>query len=163
MSEPITLFLCGDVMTGRGIDQALPHPCSPELYEGYVRDARDYVRLAERHSGSIKRPMDYGDLWGVARDELERFSPEVRLINLETSITRHPGPLPGKGIHYRMHPDNAACLTAVNVNACALANNHVLDWQREGLAETLQVLDDLGIPHAGAGLERLEHVEAGVD
>ena len=22
----ITLFLCGDVMTGRGVDQVLPHP-----------------------------------------------------------------------------------------------------------------------------------------
>jgi len=25
-SDQITLFLCGDVMTGRGIDQVLPHP-----------------------------------------------------------------------------------------------------------------------------------------
>ena len=33
----ITLFLCGDVMTGRGIDQILPHPSNPKLYEPYVR------------------------------------------------------------------------------------------------------------------------------
>src|SRR5205814_631129 len=36
---PIRLFLCGDVMTGRGIDQVLPHPGNPELHEAYVRDA----------------------------------------------------------------------------------------------------------------------------
>ena len=30
------LFLCGDVMTGRGIDQVLPHPCDPALYEDYA-------------------------------------------------------------------------------------------------------------------------------
>ena len=48
----ITLFLCGDVMTGRGIDQMLRHPCIPILYEPYVRDARRYVELAEQASGS---------------------------------------------------------------------------------------------------------------
>jgi hypothetical protein len=25
----VTLFLCGDVMTGRGIEQILAHPCPP--------------------------------------------------------------------------------------------------------------------------------------
>jgi len=25
-TEPVTLFLCGEVMTGRSIDQILPHP-----------------------------------------------------------------------------------------------------------------------------------------
>ncbi|HEY8157335.1 MAG TPA: hypothetical protein VIF10_01405 [Methylobacter sp.] len=28
-SQTIMLFLCGDVMTGRGIDQVLPHPGNP--------------------------------------------------------------------------------------------------------------------------------------
>src|SRR5438128_2143909 len=49
------LFLCGDVMTGRGIDQALPHPANPILYEPYVRDAREYVHLAEKAHGPIPR------------------------------------------------------------------------------------------------------------
>lgn len=28
-THSVTLFLCGDVMTGRGIDQILPHPGEP--------------------------------------------------------------------------------------------------------------------------------------
>lgn len=52
----LTLFLCGDVMTGRGVDQILPHPVGPELRERYVNDARAYVRLAERANGPIPRP-----------------------------------------------------------------------------------------------------------
>jgi poly-gamma-glutamate capsule biosynthesis protein CapA/YwtB (metallophosphatase superfamily) len=44
----MTLFLCGDVMLGRGVDQILPHPGDPELREGHVSDARSYVRLAEQ-------------------------------------------------------------------------------------------------------------------
>lgn len=37
------IFLCGDVMSGRGIDQILTHPSEPQIYESYVNDARDYV------------------------------------------------------------------------------------------------------------------------
>jgi poly-gamma-glutamate capsule biosynthesis protein CapA/YwtB (metallophosphatase superfamily) len=31
MEASVTLFLCGDVMTGRGIDQILPHPAELHL------------------------------------------------------------------------------------------------------------------------------------
>jgi poly-gamma-glutamate capsule biosynthesis protein CapA/YwtB (metallophosphatase superfamily) len=150
-NDAVTLFFCGDVMTGRGIDQALPCPSSPELYEGYVHDARDYVALAEAAHGEIPTPVAFDYIWGDALGELDRFRPGVRLINLETSITRHATPWPHKGINYRMHPDNAPCLEAAGVNCCALANNHVLDWGLEGLRETCRVLDRMGIAHAGAG------------
>ena len=150
-SGPVTLFLCGDVMTGRGIDQLLPHPGKPQLFESYVRDARDYVSLAEATSGRIPVPVDFEYIWGAALDELARVRPAVRLINLETAITRHETPWPHKGINYRMHPDNAPCLQAAGIHCCALANNHVLDWDYPGLAETCRVLDSLDIRHAGAG------------
>jgi len=39
-ADSIRLFLCGDVMTGRGIDQVLPHPTDPTLHEPYIGDAR---------------------------------------------------------------------------------------------------------------------------
>ncbi|MGB5726232.1 MAG: hypothetical protein WBM52_03375, partial [Thiogranum sp.] len=38
-SRSVKLFLCGDVMTGRGIDQILPYPSSPEIYEPYMTSA----------------------------------------------------------------------------------------------------------------------------
>ena len=50
-TEPITLFLCGDVMLGRGIDQILPYPSIPRLYESYLDSAIDYVELAEAANG----------------------------------------------------------------------------------------------------------------
>ncbi|EPX62297.1 poly-gamma-glutamate synthesis protein / capsule biosynthesis protein capA [Cystobacter fuscus DSM 2262] len=149
--EALTLFLCGDVMTGRGIDQVLPHPCPPHLYESYVRDARDYVALAEEVNGPIPRPVGLDYIWGDALTELERRAPDVRLINLETSITTSEEWWPDKGIHYRMSPAHAACLTAARIGCCALANNHVLDWGYEGLRETLATLSRVGIATAGAG------------
>ena len=43
----VVLCLTGDVMTGRGVDQILPAPGDPRLWERYVDDARTYVELAE--------------------------------------------------------------------------------------------------------------------
>lgn len=147
----LTVFLCGDVMTGRGIDQVFPHPCPPDLYESYVRDARDYVALAEERNGPIPRPVGLDYIWGDALAELERRAPDVRLINLETSITTSEAWWPDKGIHYRMNPAHTGCLTAARITCCALANNHVLDWGYEGLRETLATLRSAGIATAGAG------------
>src|SRR5213596_4097330 len=147
----LRLFLCGDVMTGRGIDQALPHPVNPVLYEPYVRDAREYVELAEKANGPIPHPLSFDYIWGDALRELEDAQMDLRLVNLETAITSAETPWPDKGIHYRMHPQNVGCLSAARIEACALANNHVLDWGYDGLSETLQTLDAAGIAHSGVG------------
>lgn len=154
-SGAISLFLCGDVMIGRGVDQVLPHPVPPHLYERYVSDARDYVELAEARNGPITQPVSFEYPWGDALAVLEKAAPDVRLINLETSITTSEEHWPDKGIHYRMNPANAACLAAARIDCCALANNHVLDWGYAGLGETLGVLRGLGIVTAGLG-ENLE-------
>ncbi|MDO9313119.1 MAG: CapA family protein [Burkholderiaceae bacterium] len=147
------LMLAGDVMTGRGVDQVLMHPGDPTLHESYVRDARDYVRLAEAASGPIEVPVAADYVWGAALAEMERVAPDLRIVNLETAVTGTGEPWPGKGIHYRMHPANVDCLRAAHIDACALANNHVLDWGAAGLLETLQTLHDAGVQVAGAGID----------
>lgn len=152
----LRLFLAGDVMLGRGIDQIQADFCDPQLYEGYVTSARDYVTLAERMSGEIPRrvPPDY--VWGDLLEDLDAREVDLRLVNLETAITSDGEHDPHKGIHYRMHPRNVAVLTAAEIDAVALANNHTLDWGRAGLAETLSALDAAGIGHAGAGWDEEE-------
>jgi poly-gamma-glutamate capsule biosynthesis protein CapA/YwtB (metallophosphatase superfamily) len=148
----IKVFMCGDVMTGRGIDQVLPCPSAPVLHEPYIKDARQYVDIAERKSGSIPRRVDFSYIWGEAAGELDRAAPDLRLINLETSVTRSDEYWKGKGINYRMHPKNGPCLTAGRVDFCSLANNHVLDWGYSGLTETLKTLRRMKVRSAGAGL-----------
>ena len=124
------IFLCGDVMTGRGIDQALPHPVNPNLFELYVRDAREYVALAEKSNGPIPRPLSFDYIWGDALGELERAE--------------------------------VGCLTAAKIGACALANNHLLDWGYDGLSETLKTLHAAGIASAGAGNDSEEAMQPAV-
>ncbi|MFZ5541947.1 MAG: CapA family protein [Pseudomonadota bacterium] len=150
-ADTIRLLLAGDVMTGRGIDQVMAEPVKPVLYEPYVRDAREYVRLAERASGAIPAPVDEAYPWGDALAEMERLAPDLRIVNLETAITSSETPWPGKGIHYRMSPAHVGCLAAAQIDVCSLANNHVLDWGHEGLADTLAMLQAAGIGCAGAG------------
>ena len=146
----VTLFLAGDVMTGRGIDQVLPHPGNPQLYEPYLTSAADYVALAETANGPIPKPVDFAYIWGDALGEIERRRPDVRLVNLETAVTKSDEPAP-KGINYKMNPANIGVLAAAKVDCCALANNHILDWGYPGLVETLETLGKAGIGGVGAG------------
>src|SRR6266568_4196731 len=119
----LRLFLCGDVMTGRGIDQALPHPVNPVLYEPYIRDAHAYVDLAEAANGPIQRPVSFDYIWGDALQELEHLAVDLRIVNLETAITSAETQWPDKEIHYRMHPQNIGCLTAARISHAGAGNN----------------------------------------
>ena len=150
-NAPLTLFLAGDVMTGRGVDQILPHPSAPDLNEVFVDDAREYVRIAEHASGAVPRGVDVAYVWGDALAEWKRMNPAARIVNLETSITRSDDFYRRKGIHYRMHPENVGCVTAARFDVCVLANNHVLDYGRAGLIETQQTLEHAGVKTVGAG------------
>jgi poly-gamma-glutamate synthesis protein (capsule biosynthesis protein) len=152
----MTLFLCGDVMTGRGIDQVLPYPGAPTLHEGYATSAWDYVALAEKAHGAIPRPVGFSYVWGDASAEWARVRPDLRIVNLETAVTTRDDWQQTKGIHYRMHPANVPFLTAASIDCCVLANNHVLDWGHAGLADTLETLHGAGLRTAGAGRDLAE-------
>jgi poly-gamma-glutamate synthesis protein (capsule biosynthesis protein) len=148
------LFLCGDVMIGRGIDQVLAHSVDPRLFEPYVDSAETYVRLAERANGPIPRGVSPAYPWGDASEDIGRLAPEVRIVNLETAVTTSDGAWPRKDVLYRTHPDNAAVLGAGQVDCAVLANNHVLDWGHPGLQETLAHVRSAGIATVGAGEDR---------
>ncbi|WP_063040134.1 CapA family protein [Nocardia grenadensis] len=149
----VTVLLGGDVMLGRGVDQILPHPGSPELREPWVWDARRYVELAERAHGPVPRPCGYDWVWGELPGLLDELAPEVRLVNLETAITADGDFAPGKAIHYRMQPGNLPALTAFAPDVCALSNNHALDFGIGGLMDTLDVLAAADIRAVGAGAD----------
>ena len=151
----VTLFLCGDVMTGRGIDQILPHPGDPQIREPYATSAAHYVWLAEVANGPIPAPVPFPYIWGDALAVLEAGRPDARIVNLETSVTRSRELWP-KGINYRMNPANLPCLTAAGIDCCCLANNHVLDCGYAGLTETIDTLRRARIRVAGAGEDETE-------
>jgi poly-gamma-glutamate synthesis protein (capsule biosynthesis protein) len=83
-------------------------------------------------------------------------APDARVINLETSITSSADFSAAKLVHYRANPDNLPSLIAARPDACALANNHVLDFGRAGLLDTLDALAGAGLRAAGAGRDAAE-------
>jgi len=135
-------------MFGRAIDQLLPFPCDPKLEETYVKDARMYLELAE---SQVQPPVAFRYPWGEALQKIDEMCPDVRIINLETSITNSQDFWPGKEVTYRMSPENAQALREAKIDCVCLANNHVLDFGYKGLEETLETLKKLGIQYAGAG------------
>ncbi|WP_049922221.1 CapA family protein [Halopiger djelfimassiliensis] len=91
-------------------------------------------------------------VWGTVRERLRQL--DGLAINLECVLstrgqqwqrTRRP-------FHFRANPDWAVpALEDAGVDICALANNHVLDFEEVALRDTIEHLDEAGIAHAGAG------------
>jgi poly-gamma-glutamate capsule biosynthesis protein CapA/YwtB (metallophosphatase superfamily) len=147
----VRLCLTGDVMTGRGVDQILAHPSDPTISEMWSTSADDYVSLAESRSGPLPRRVPPTYIWGELLEVLHDARIDTLVANLETAVTDQGSPWPGKGIQYRMHPDNVDCLSVAGIDVAVLANNHVLDWSTSGLEQTLDAVGDAGIATVGAG------------
>jgi poly-gamma-glutamate capsule biosynthesis protein CapA/YwtB (metallophosphatase superfamily) len=78
-ADSITLFPWGDVMTGRGIDQILPHPGDLFIPEFFMEDASGYVELAVAAHGTIPSPVDFSHVWGDALAEWDRMMPSTAI------------------------------------------------------------------------------------
>src|SRR5690606_25133939 len=91
---------------------------------------------------------------GVLRERLEKdpstamgpiadvlSEADLALVNLETAVTGGGTPAPGKDFRFRA-PDTAfEALDAAGVDVASLANNHGMDYGRDGLADTLDAAD----------------------
>jgi poly-gamma-glutamate synthesis protein (capsule biosynthesis protein) len=95
------------------------------------------------------------------------FSPEIKkhfeesdllVMNLETTLTDSKTKYPNKMFNYKLSPKYAKrVLSGLSKNVfCSLANNHILDYKVVGLKETVKVLNELGIHHTGAGMNKKE-------
>jgi poly-gamma-glutamate synthesis protein (capsule biosynthesis protein) len=88
--------------------------------------------------------------WG---DVLPLFqSSDWRFCNLECVVSDLvPERPPPKVFHFRSDARNVAVLQAAGIDAVSCANNHSLDFGPEAMLDMLQILDEAGIAHAGAG------------
>lgn len=117
------IALTGDVMLGRMVDQEV------------IRNQ------------SLRPEALWGDVLPIL------LAADLRVINLECVISArgrewHPQ---SKAFHFRAHPRAIDFLKSASIDAVTLANNHVLDYGAEALLDCLELLDQAGIAHAGAG------------
>ena len=128
----ITLALMGDVMLGRKVAEALSYRMRPE------------------------------EPWGDVMPLLNEA--DLRIANLECAITDKDRPWirTPKVFHFRTPPSAVETLWIARIDACSLANNHILDFEEQGLLDTLEHLDATGIRHAGAGRNREEAADPAI-
>ncbi len=128
----ITLALMGDVMLGRKVAEALNYHMRPE------------------------------EPWGDVMPLLD--AADLRIINLECAITdnEQPWTRTPKVFHFRAEPSAIETLRTARIDACSLANNHTLDFEEQGLLDTLEHLDAASIRHAGAGRNQAEAADPAI-
>ncbi|HEY4697021.1 MAG TPA: CapA family protein [Gallionella sp.] len=102
------------------------------------------------------KSMQPEQVWGDVLPHLAQA--DLRIVNLECALTTHlqPWSRTDKMFHFRADPEAVRVLQAAHIDACALANNHILDYEEQGLRDTLHILDATGIRHAGAGANAAE-------
>ncbi len=128
MKETMTLAFVGDVMLGRGVNEEI-------------------VRRVSGQDASLMAASFWGDVLPVLK------AADGVIANLECAITSYPVQCrrTPKVFHFRADPVAVEVLRAGNIRWVSLANNHILDFDDQGLFDTLHYLDAAGIGHAGAG------------
>jgi len=109
-----------------------------------------------RYVNELLKTLQPDDLWGDLLPHLAQA--DLRIVNLECALTSHlqPWMRTEKMFHFCADPEAVRVLQAARIDACVLANNHILDFEERGLFDTLHGLDAAGIRHAGAGADAAE-------
>jgi poly-gamma-glutamate synthesis protein (capsule biosynthesis protein) len=102
-----------------------------------------------RRVNEIAARDDYAAVWGDLLPVLQ--DTDLNVVNLECALTTGGEAMP-KFFNFRADPDRVQCLQRARIGAVNLANNHVLDFNLEGLRDTLSALGRAGIVTVGAGL-----------
>jgi poly-gamma-glutamate synthesis protein (capsule biosynthesis protein) len=128
MTDVATLAFIGDVMLGRGVNEEI-------------------LRRTAAGKPTFTPEFFWGDVLPILKGADAVFA------NLECAITQSTQPCRriAKLFHFRADPVAVEVLRAANIQCVSLANNHSLDFDDQGLLDTLHNLDTAQIHHAGAG------------
>ena len=74
------------------------------------------------------------------------------IFNLEVPLTDSWAPIEKQGYHHYASTKCSYGLKKLGIDLFTLANNHIMDQNTQGLLSTINVLDQVGISHVGAGI-----------
>ena len=117
-----------------------------------------------RHvSAGYAFPMTVGEDYGYPfRNVLEYFAnDDFSMVNLE-GVLGNKGSRAGKRYEFRGSSAYVNILTENSVEAVTLANNHSLDYGKEGYAETKAILEEAGVSYVEANNSLLLTLEKGL-
>ncbi|MEU7872821.1 CapA family protein [Dactylosporangium sp. NPDC049140] len=120
---------------------ASPAAATTDLRLAFAGD----VHFMERTEKLLSNPATaFGPIASTLADA------DLTVVNLETAITSRGTPEP-KTYHFRTEPKAIDALKAAGIDAVTIANNHILDYGRVGLLDTLDALHAADYPYFGAG------------
>lgn len=95
----------------------------------------------------------------VHENRMHEFAPEVSeilkksdfsIVNLEAPLTTKKDPIEKTGNNFMAHPDNAKLIKELGFDAVTLANNHILDQNEQGVLDTINACEKVGLKSVGA-------------
>ena len=99
-----------------------------------------------------RAPFARKDAKGAFGDLLPLFASADRvLVNLECALTESTHAIRKFGPNLKGPIETADTLKAAGVSDCLLSNNHIFDFGKEGMRDSLAALDRVGISYTGWG------------
>jgi len=101
--------------------------------------------------GVARAMRENGTLYPIEKVRNHLSAADLAFANLESPIGVKGSPLPGKQIWFQAAPEAIELLTAAGLDGVTVANNHIMDYDEESFLETLDMLQQAGIPWTGGG------------
>ena len=134
--------------SGSGERRENPGSVSPETVRPFRLRFGGDVILAVSIDKYIRK---YGTDYPFTRISGWLQGAEHTVVNLESSYTTNGNPSRIKKYVFRSRPHYLALLKAAGVDSVSLANNHLLDYGRMGMSDTIMAVKKHGLNGFGAG------------
>src|SRR5690606_7204932 len=94
----------------------------------------------------------------ISTEVLNTFkSSDINIVNLEAPVTESSSKILKTGPYHKAQKDSTkGVLEALNIKLCTLANNHILDYDEQGVLDTIEFCRILNIETVGAGKNKAE-------
>lgn len=120
----------------------------------------EYVSLS--FAGDISATDDYAPGQNYTREGIDgAFSKDIQqmmksadifMLNNEFCYSDRGTPVP-KGYNFRADPSRVERLEEMGVDIVSIANNHAYDYGEDAFVDTIDTLNDAGIPYVGGGMD----------
>src|SRR5690606_17937937 len=103
----------------------------------------------------ISKPYSFSQISDEIRDVFSQS--DYNIVNLEAPVTESTSKILKTGPHLKSEKESTLeVLKALNINLCTLANNHVLDYDEQGVLDTINFCKEHNIQTVGAGKNKEE-------
>lgn len=129
-----------------------PEPVITEITISAVGDVTLGTNQKTSYSGSFHEYYDKYDKDYFLQNVKSVFEEDdFTIINLEGTLTNSDNIRETKEWNHKGRPEYVEILTGASVEAATLGNNHIMDYQQEGVNDTISTLENAGVSYAISG------------